>query len=129
MSMCGFSWFIPYMENADSLTKVRYSGVRLWFWASSEEKCRVYYLTDIMSSLCHPPSKSPWSIIKENHHRAYMHWLLIWFLKKCVHLSPLHEGLQEDREAQWKREQTCQSDHVSFSTSFQGNSRDSSNCL
>lgn len=37
-----------------------------------------YYLTDIMSSLCHPPCKSPWGIIKENRHRAYMHWLLIW---------------------------------------------------
>lgn len=88
MPMCGSSWFIAYIENADSPTKVSSSALHLWIATSSEGKCRVYYLTDIMSSLCHPPSKSPWSIIKENHHKAYMHWLLIW-LKKDVYTFPL----------------------------------------
>lgn len=120
-----FSRFIPYRGKCwlCNRNQIQYSKSE-----QALKKNAGVLLTDIMSSLCHPLCKSPWSIIKGNHCKAYMHWLLIG-KKRHVYLSPLHEELQEDREAQWKREHTCQSDHVSFSTSFQGNSRDSSNCL
>lgn len=68
-----------------------------------------------MSSLCHPPCKSPRRVITEKSPRGFT-CVDLWFGQR--HKPFLHGGLQEDREA-----------HISFSTSFQGNSRHSSNCL
>lgn len=53
---CVFSplWFIPCMKNADFVAEVSYNTVCL-----VHLRMLGYYMTDIMSSLCHAPCKSP----------------------------------------------------------------------